>query len=164
MNDLLEFAMTQEATFGGGKGFGPTHGNPSDDGDTIAGYPSGHIPFIPKGAIALPTVGGEATIVEFTVPVGYNGVITELTNVYLGGGFDPTAASIVWRVLANNRAIRNFENIVTQTGSLETPAPIPNLRVYAGQVIKMIVYHANNALLNGAVAGGFTGYFYPAKR
>jgi len=124
-------------------------------------YPTGRLPYDQGGAIDLPAVGTESTILTFQVPTGYDGVATWYSLNFTGGGFEQGSGDIVWRIYRNNVAERNFENILTERGSLQVPRPIANLQLFSRDLIKITVTHAANVLLNGKVVGSIAGYYYP---
>lgn len=159
MEQMTELAILHEEVFGNSKGY---MGDSSDSVNENDPYPKGHLAFDYQGAILTPAVGSSASILTFTVPLGYDGFINQMSNVYLGGGFVPSAQDLVWRLTADGKAIRNFEAIYAQKGSLETPRPINGIRVYSGQVITLTVEHLANVMLTGDTAGTLGGYFYPA--
>ncbi len=86
LEQLQELANLHEELFGGSKGYGFTETSDSNKTDP---YPKGHIAFDYQGAIITPAVAAIATILSFTVPLGYDGLINMMTNVYLGGDSFP---------------------------------------------------------------------------
>ena len=124
--------------------------------------PEGAVPFDPQISIALPGVGTTATIVTLTVPDGYDGVINAYSWNFTGGGFVQGSGDLVVQVLRNGAAVRNYDNILVEKGSIQQPRNISPLRIYSGQVISLVINHAANALLNGNIIGCFSGYFYPS--
>lgn len=120
----------------------------------------GHLPFIERNAVTLPGIGGTATVLSFTVPRGMNGVIKRIANVYLGGGFVSGSGDIVWRILADGRPVRNFSNITSEFGSLESPLVVDDLIVYSNQRIEYTVTHVANVALGDLTLCHMSGYFY----
>lgn len=126
--------------------------------------PDGSIPFDEQNGIALPAVGaGETVVLAFIVPEGFNGVIKWLSNNFLGGGFVAFTGDIIWRILADNRPIRNFSNIQAEKGTTNIPREISPIRIYSGQTIQFMVNHVANAALAGQVVCSLVGYIYPAS-
>lgn len=163
-NEVIDIARIHQAIFGNGKGYGfeKLTDNAASLGSIVQQYPQGHIPFDYQSTINLPVGTTQTAIIEFKVPDGYTGLINSMTNMFLGGSFDPTAQDIVWRLLADNRPIRNFEAMYAQKGSLETPRPVDGIKVYGGQTIQLVVEHLSNAALNGPTLASLGGFFYPA--
>jgi hypothetical protein len=124
--------------------------------------PIGFLDFFEVNAITSPVVGASATVLTFTVPRGYDGVIEYLGNYLTGGGFVDASGDLVWRILADDRAIKNFGNITTQLGNLLNPSPI-RIRIYSGQVIKFTLSHIANAALDDQCICLLKGYYYPRK-
>jgi hypothetical protein len=124
--------------------------------------PEGSVPFDPQIAIALPAVAATAVIVALVVPDGYDGVINAYSWNITGGGFVQGSGDLQVQMLRNGAAIRNYDNILVEKGTISTPRPISPLRVYSGQAISLVINHVANGLLAGNVIGCFSGYFYPS--
>ena len=124
-------------------------------------YPDNRLPFDYGGAIALPAIPGENTVITFQVPNGYDGVAMAYSLNFLGGGFTQESGDIIWRIYRNNVAIRNFEQITTERVSISTPRNIANLQVFSLDIITITVNHVANVALNGQVVASMMGYFYP---
>lgn len=117
------------------------------------------------GLVALPASPSvDATILSMLVPDGYDGVIKTISLNFTGGGFVQGSGDIVWRILIDGQAVRNFSNITTEKGSPEQPRPLSGgIRVFSGQLVTAVVNHASNVGLSGDATAGFGGWFYPAK-
>ncbi len=124
--------------------------------------PEGGVPFDPQYSVALGVVGTTVTVVTLVVPEGYDGVINAYSWNFTGGGFVQGSGDLVAQVLRNGAAVRNYDNILVEKGSIQTPRPISPLRIFSNQIITLVVNHAANGLLNGNVVGCFSGYFYPS--
>lgn len=124
--------------------------------------PEGSVPFDPQIAIALPVVGAVATVVTLVVPDGYDGVINAYSWNFTGGGFVQGSGDIQVQILRNGAAVRNYDNILVEKGTIASPRAISPLRVYSGQIMTLVVNHVANALLSGNIIGCFSGYFYPS--
>ena len=126
--------------------------------------PPGFLPFDEQNGIALPGLGGADTVVlQFQVPDGYDGVINYISNNITGGGFVDFSGDIVWRIEADGRPIKNFENIRNQKGTIQQPRQVSPIRIYSGQVITYVVNHVANGALAGNVICSCNGYYYPNK-
>ncbi len=154
----------------GGKGFRPFAAalrglDPADAArNEIAPWiqpPQGHIPFLPAGVLAVPGVGAAGIVLTLPVPQGMDGVINGLSNNYIAGGFVSGSGALIWRILADGRAIRNFNNIIVEFGTLQIPRVVDGIRVFSGQTITYTIDHIANAALGGDTACTFKGYFYP---
>jgi hypothetical protein len=124
--------------------------------------PEGSVPFDPQIAVALPAVAGTAVIVTLVVPDGYDGVINAYSWNFTGGGFVQGSGDLQAQVLRNGAAVRNYDNILVEKGTIAMPRPISPLRIYSGQIIQLVINHVANGLLAGNVIGSLVGYFYPS--
>lgn len=127
-------------------------------------YPVNHEPFHEAGGVALPAVGSTSTVLSFVVPPLYDGYISRYNLNFMGAGFTQGNGNIVWSILADNRPIKNFQNITTERGAFNMPIEIDHIRVYSGQTISVTVNHVANMALNGLVVVGLCGIFYPSER
>ncbi len=97
--------------------------------------PEGGVPYDAFGVIATPVAGAPETIVTFLdgpfiVPVGMDGVIHYVSNLFTGPGFNQGSGDLVWRLRIGapglaGRPVRNYSNIRTTLGSLETARIVP---------------------------------------
>jgi hypothetical protein len=124
--------------------------------------PEGAVPFDPQTAVALGAVGTIVTVVSLTVPDGYDGVINAYSWNFTGAGFVEGSGDLIAQVLRNTAAVRNYDNILVEKGTIAQPRPISPLRVYSGQIISLTVNHVANPLLVGNLVASFVGYFYPS--
>jgi hypothetical protein len=126
--------------------------------------PHGAVSFFPKTQVAIPAVGGTSTILTMQVPNGSDGAIQKFSVNYVGGGFVNGSGDIVWRILANGKAIRNANNIISEMGTQDSPFELSStIRIYSGQTITVEVNHVANAALNQSVLAMLEGWFYPAR-
>lgn len=124
--------------------------------------PSGALPFDPQNGVALGAVGGSQVVLTLNVPLGYDGVIKYLScNTVFP--FNDFSGDLQWQLLQNGRAIRNFDNILAQKGTIQIPRPISPLRIYGGDIITWVVNHVANVGLNGNIVCSLNGYFYPIQ-
>jgi hypothetical protein len=126
-------------------------------------FPPGGISFSPQASIPIPSVGsGFVPVLTLVVPQGNDGVINRIHNNFTGGGFVEGSGDIVWQITINGRAVKNYDQILTEKGSTQWLQKIAPIRIYSGQTIQYLVNHVNNPLLsNGFIICGFSGYFYP---
>lgn len=128
--------------------------------------PQGHLPFLAHDVLArpgvvFPAVGAAGVVLTLPVPQGYDGVINALSNNYVAGGFVSGSGNLIWRILADGRAIRNFNNITVELGTLQLPRSVDGIRVFSGQAITYTIDHIANAALGGNTVCTLKGYFYP---
>jgi hypothetical protein len=107
-----------------------------------------------------------------TVPLGYDGIITDMVCELTAPGSQSTgfvegSGDVIWRLNIQGRFARDFGNIITTLGSLVYPSPVPRggIRVWSGNVVNFEVVFGNNAqtTLNPAatVICSVTGWVYP---
>src|ERR1035437_42487 len=174
-NALLELADLHNTVLGVGQAIATGTGggnNPNGQGakNPIPTYakrpwldmPDGAMSFDQQLAIGMPAVLGTAVIVSLVVPSGYDGVINAYSWNFTGGGFVQGSGDLQVQMLRNGAAIRNYDNILMEKGSISVPRPISPMRIYSGQVIQLVINHLVNGLLAGNVIGSFSGYFYPS--
>lgn len=125
--------------------------------------PAGSVPFDEQDGIALPIVGVTATVLSFTVPTGFDGVIKFLSNNVNFGGFDQFSGDIIWRLLINKRPVRNFNNVRAEKGTIFQGREISPIRLYSKNLVEWEVEHVANGALAGQTICSFTGYVYPSK-
>ncbi len=124
--------------------------------------PASHEPFEYIGYVAVPALGGEANVVQFTVPDGRNGVIVRIANNFVGAGFNEGSGDILWRIEADGASFKNFEAIPASLGNPALPSTINSLRIFERQVITLVVRNVAIAAPGGALSGGrLGGWFYP---
>ncbi len=107
---------------------------------------------------------GDVIALNFTVPVGYDSVITGIIASYLGTGFFEGSGDLVFRIKLNRRYAKDLGRITTSLGTLQTPYPT---QVLAGSLsnVQFIVAAPNGSgsVLPGTpIAMTLFGWFYPA--
>lgn len=126
--------------------------------------PPGSIPFDEQGEVALPPAAGfgvDVPIVDFFVPLGFDGVIKWLSNNLVPGPLTP--GSVIWRLLVNRRAVRNFGNITTEKGTpfqgrIESP-----IRIFSGDHVQYVVNLPTGSGATGTTIASATGFYFPSK-
>jgi len=121
---------------------------------------------------AIPFTGVDVAVMQVRVPVGYDGVISDVCCEIVPGpggvtGFLEGSGDITWRLAANTRFLRDLGNLKVSVGSLTTPSPVPRgmLRVYSQDLLTFFVNFAIGAeasISNTArIVCSITGWFYP---
>jgi len=116
------------------------------------------------GDIVIPAIGVESPIFSFQVPRGFNGVMKEIANAIIGGGFIDGSGALVWRILQNNQAVRGKENVVNSLGSVAQPSRIGGgafIRISENDIITMTVLNVSVVTNAQIIAGRLSGWFYP---
>lgn len=120
-------------------------------------------PFNPLTWIALPAVAAvDTAVVTLVVPPGRDGVITRLANVALGVGWVEGTGELIWRILRNGEAIRNFEAILASLGNVSNPLSLQGsgIRIYENDTLQFTVRNISLAA-GGQIGAMFGGWFYP---
>ena len=139
--------------------------------------------FKPIGILAVPGnagFDGLDTQVPFNtqsgneiVPVGYDGVITDIVcgieagTGGSGSGFVEGSGDLIWRLSASGRFLRDHGNILTSLGSLTSPSPVPRggIRVWSEDILQFFVAFAPGADVrinsSSRIVVSITGWYYP---
>lgn len=125
--------------------------------------PSGSVPLDEQDGVDLPGVGLSAIVLEFLVPTGFDGVINYISNNVNFGGFVQFSDDIIWRILINQKPVRNFSNIRAEKGTIFQGRKISPIRLFSGNLVQYEVEHLANGALAGQVICSTNGYFYPSK-
>jgi hypothetical protein len=163
-SDLQSMYSSSVKALGAGAAFGALS---LSENDLTGGMPpwivppTGADPFDETAVATIGVVGTTTTILSFLVPYGYDGVIKRFYHNYLGSGYVDGSGSLVWRILADGRPIKNFGNILTQMGNASTPRLTDGIRIFTGQTISYVVLHASDVLLTDAVTCSLAGYYFP---
>ena len=126
-------------------------------------FPEGGYAFDYQGQTNMPGVGSTSTVVTFTVPDGYDGVIKRFSINYTGGANVTNPSDLIYRITADARPIKGYSNIITDLGTTQIPRFTDGIRIYSNQVIAITVTHANNVTLGQPVYGTIAGWYYPRQ-
>ena len=115
--------------------------------------------------IVLPAPGVDTQVVAFTVPFGFDGVITGVVNRFIGAGFVEGSGDLLWRIQLSRRYAPDYGNIDTSLGDLTSPIAMDGggMRIYSGQLVRYLTQVVNPATLDpaGRVLCAIYGWFYP---
>jgi hypothetical protein len=174
--ELRELAIMHQALIGGKRFIGSYNPDTDRFGGSGSGgdfqlappwveAPQNFQPFDEFGNVALPAAPSvDTTILSMLVPDGYDGVIKNYSLNFGGGGFVQGSGTIVWRVLVDGQALRNFTVITSEKGSAQSPRAISGgIRLFSGQLVTAVVNHVSDITLTGDVSASFGGWFYPSK-
>lgn len=125
--------------------------------------PPDGFPFNEVNYVDLPAIAGTATIIDFQVPGGFNGVIRRIGNNFIGAGFQDGSGNLVWQILADGVPIRNHEHILGSLGNPALPSETDPIRIYEGQTITLIIQNVGVVVAEQACGGRLSGYFYPSE-
>lgn len=124
-------------------------------------------PFDPAISINVPVPSGTplvwVDVINFIVPNGFDAVIQRYANNYNGGGWIQGSGQLVWRMLRNGQAIRNYDNILISFGFGGVGGTTNGIRLTSGDMFEFQV--ANNSLAGAVnqITCYVGGYFYPKK-
>jgi len=115
-----------------------------------------------------PPDGSDQLVLSVTAPLGYDGIITKVVNMFTGTGFVEGSGGIAWRVKIGNKYARNLGNILFTYGSLTDPFVIPGVGVpiVSGQTLRYLVNIPAISPVGGQNAQiicAVFGWFYPRK-
>lgn len=98
----------------------------------------GGVRFYKPTAILCPAaISGDVLALTFQIPVGYDAVITGLVLSYTGSGFVEGSGDLIWRVKLNRRWAKDFGQIETSLGTVQTPYPT---QILVGSLSTVRVY------------------------
>jgi hypothetical protein len=122
--------------------------------------------FLQPGSIPLPpNDGNDYPVLSFTVPLGYDGVITATVNGYNGAGYVDGSGDFTWRIRQNLHYANKYGNITTQIGSLQTPYTVPSGQIIllSGQTVTFLVNRASTATNEngGYILCALMGWYWP---
>lgn len=127
--------------------------------------------FLYPGVINLPVApSADTPVLKFTVPSNWDGYITLIANAFNGPGFIPGDGSIIWRILQNGQAVKNYDNIQVALGIYSSqgggvqPFPLadPGIPIFADDTIQMVVNNVSRVAAMSQIYGLLGGYFFPS--
>jgi hypothetical protein len=132
--------------------------------------PDGGFPFSANGTINTPAIGsgfvdviGPAGQYVMQVPNGSDGVIKTLVCFYNGGGFVSGSGALIWRILIDGQAARNYDNILVQLGVTPFPGNTEGIRIKSNQSIQFQVSNVSQIGAGTQIFCFFGGWYYPSK-
>lgn len=127
--------------------------------------PASGEPFTPAASVTLPAVSATATIVQFIVPTGRSGVIKWLGNELMGGGggWQNGDGNLVWQILVNGAAVKNFERIVMSLGTVQNPSEVATIRLRENDRVQFVIQNIAVPAAGQLVLGRLSGWYYPKE-
>jgi hypothetical protein len=133
--------------------------------------PPNSVRWQPRGSLVIPIVpaGADQLVLQQTIPLGYDGILISISNIWNGTGFIEGSGDITWRLQIDQRYVPFFDSINTTLGSLTIPYDVTGqgIALLSGQTV---YYYANfavgsNARLNagGQTLCACTGYIWPRE-
>lgn len=126
--------------------------------------------FFPRGQITTPApAAGDVPVLTFSVPLGYDGVITAHFHAYIAGNqLMAGSGDIVWRLRQQNIYPKHLGAMTLELGSQAHPFPVDGgLRLQSGQSVTYLVNVPNlsGAIFVGAswILCGLEGWLFPRR-
>lgn len=111
--------------------------------------------------ITIPAIGLTAAVLDFVVPDGKNGIIDQIANNFVGGGFVDGSGQIVWRVMLDDVPAPGLEEMIASLGNPAAPSRTAPVRIFEGQNIQLLVQNIGIVPAGQLIGGRLSGYFYP---
>ena len=129
--------------------------------------PAGAVPFHITGTITTPTTAdGDVLVCQGMVPLGYDGLITEIFQNYQGSGFQQGSGDIVWRIKRNQQWLKELGNNPFALGR-----PTKPVQLTQGQIVfsgTLFQFYVNVPNLSGmiqigasSITCGLNGFYWP---
>ena len=133
--------------------------------------PKNAVRWQPVGDLAIPAVpaGADQLVFSERIPLGYDGILIAITNVWNGTGFVEASGDITWRIKQDRRWIPYYDSITTTRGTLSVPFDIvgQGIPLLSGQLLQYFVnFSAGSAAhLNagGKTICALSGYIWPRE-
>ena len=129
--------------------------------------PAGAVPFHITGTIATPaTAAGDVLVCSGRVPLGYDGLLTEIFQNYQGSGFQQGSGDIVWRVKRNQQWVKSLGNLPYSLGNPKNFVPLTEGQIiYSGTLFQMYVNVPNLSSMiqvgSSLITCGMNGFYWP---
>lgn len=126
--------------------------------------PDGGYPVMNPGTIPTPAISATVwtDVISIIVPNGYDGVFDGVLNKYNGLGFIDGSGDLIWRILVNGQAVRNYDNILIQLGN-DSITGKTRIRVKSADVVQFQVTNANLIGAGTQIFCFLGGWYYPNK-
>lgn len=128
--------------------------------------PPGYESFDLSKSIVTPAVSATpTTVLTLSSPVGWDGVILRIANVFIGSGFVEASGDLTWGLFINgNQPVRNYGQIITTFGSVAQPREISGFLLRSGQTLIYNVINANVLLAgNTSIVCTVSGYWWRSQ-
>jgi hypothetical protein len=111
--------------------------------------------------VVIPAIGASATVLSFVVPAGKNGVIEQIANNFVGGGFVDGSGNIIWRFEQDGVPLVGLENLNTSLGTPAAPSRTAPVRIMEGKTISLVVSNIAIIAAGQLIGGRISGHYYP---
>lgn len=134
--------------------------------------PKNAVRWQPRGSLTIPVLpaGADQLVFSDRVPLGYDGLLVSLSNIWAGTGFVEGSGDLTWRVKIDRRFIPFFDAILTTLGTLSVPFDIvgQGIPLLSGQLVQYFGNFAagseNRLNVGGKTLCACTGYIWPRER
>lgn len=114
--------------------------------------------------INLPAIGASAAIISILIPTGHNGIITNIANNFVGGGWTEGTGAVTWQISRDNAAVDGYDLILASLGSPANPVRHPSgFRVFENQLVTLFVSNVSVVLAGQLSGGRLMGWYYPKE-
>jgi hypothetical protein len=114
--------------------------------------------------VNLPAIAATATIVQYVVPPGRNGLIYKVACNFVGGGWVEGSGDVLWRILVDGApppGATSYDAILGSLGSPANPVEIPGFRIFENQVLTLVAFNAAVVVAGQKVGARLIGWNYP---
>lgn len=132
--------------------------------------PEGAERFQQVGSIILPAVENvDNLVLRWTVPEGYDGIITTLSNFFNGAGFINGSGDLIWRLMFDNQWFKDTDAVDVAVGRPSAPLKLKGAgyRIYSHQTMRFFVSLGTGALGRldpaGRIVCALFGWIYPRQ-
>lgn len=114
--------------------------------------------------VNLPAVGASATIISIQIPTGNNGIITNIGNNFVGGGWTEGTGAVTWQIARDSAPVDGYDNILGSLGLPQSPTRHPSgFRVFENQLVTFVVSNVSVVLAGQLSGARLLGYYYPIE-
>lgn len=114
--------------------------------------------------VILPAIGSNTNIISIKIPTGNNGIITNIGNNFVGGGWTEGSGAVTWQIARDGAPVDGYDLILGSLGSPASPTRHPSgFRVFENQVVTLAVFNVSVVLAGQLSGGRLLGYYYPLE-
>jgi hypothetical protein len=114
--------------------------------------------------ISLPAIGTSGNIISIKIPTGNNGIITNIGNNFVGGGWTEGTGAVTWQIARDGAPVDGYDLILGSLGSPASPTRHPSgFRVFQNQVVTLAVTNVSVVLAGQLSGARLLGYYYPLE-
>lgn len=117
--------------------------------------------FTMAAVIDLPAIGVESDILTFTAPVGWDGIITQVSHEVIGGAFNQGDGSLIFRILRNGQPVPSYGQMFLTYGTAMQPRALAfGIPILANGVIQYRVANVSMGAGGVRVAATMAGWYW----